>query len=66
MTSSKVKLTTFWTKFLCNIDNTVFKGLCKSQVDIPTNVRVVAVQSLEISIHLYCGSHKGGPFSHVT
>ena len=33
------------------------KHLCKFQVDTSINARVIAVQSLEISIHLYCGGH---------
>ena len=46
MTSSKIELTTFLTKFVHNVNNLVSKGLYKFQVDIPINERVPDVHSL--------------------
>ena len=43
----KFKLTTFLTKLLHNVNTPILKYLCKFQVDILTNARVVAVQNLE-------------------
>ena len=57
--SSKFKLTTLSIKCLLNVSNSVLKGLCKLQVDIPINTRVMAVQSLGDLHAFICGSHVG-------
>ena len=57
MTSSKSKLTTFWTKFLHNISNPILKDLCKFQIDTTNKCKRYGCS---MSIHLYCGSHVGG------
>ena len=49
----KFKLTTFLTKFLHKVNNTVLNDICKCQVDIPINARVTAGQSLEKSPYIY-------------
>ena len=46
-TSSKIKINDFSDKTLHNVDNAILKNLCKFQVDVPINTRVIAVQSLE-------------------
>ena len=43
----KIKSTTSSTKFLHNVNNPILKHLCKLQVDISINARVISVQSLE-------------------
>ena len=47
MTSSKMQINEFLTKFLHNVCNLVLKSFCKFQADIPINARVTAVESLE-------------------
>ena len=42
----KFRITTFPTKLLHDVNNCILKYLCKFQVDIPINARVIAVQSL--------------------
>ena len=37
MTSSKIEINDFFTKFLHNVNNPVLKGFCKFQVNIPKN-----------------------------
>ena len=73
MTSSKSKLIIFLTNFLHNVNNLVMEGFCKFQVDIPINARLMAVQSLEKSQHIYIAPAMlvgertpTGPFSHIT
>ena len=52
MTSSKIQINDFFAKFLHNVNNPGLKGLCKFPVDIPTNSRVTATQSLE-NLHTF-------------
>ena len=69
-TSSKIKLTTFLTKSLHNVNNPILKVLCKFQVDISINARVTTVQSLE-NLHTFklwqpCWWAKECPSTHFT
>ena len=45
------------TKFLHNVNNPAFKGLCKFWIGIPV-WQLSKVQ--KVSIHFYCSSHDGG------
>ena len=54
----KLKLTTSLTKCLNNVHNIVLKGLCKFQVDRPTNARVITVQSFGKSPNIYIAAAK--------
>ena len=65
MMSSETYINVFFTKFSHNVDDLVLEGLCKFQVNEPTNARVLAVQSLgNLHTFIYCGSHDGGQNAH--
>ena len=59
MTSSKILIYDYLTKFSHNINKAILKSLCKFQVDIQINALFATVQSLKISIHIYWDSHVG-------
>ena len=68
MTSAKVRIDDFLTKFSHNVDKPILKDLCKFQVDMPVNARVRAVQNLENPIHFIAVAAMlpTNPFSHTT
>ena len=45
--NQKLKLTTFPRKLLHNVNNRNLKYLCKFQIDVPINAKMIAIQSLE-------------------
>ena len=59
MMSSKIEINSFSEKKLHNVNNPILKYLCKFQVDIPINARIIAVQSLEHLNTFICDSHVG-------